>query len=178
MKRHSFLVLFILCVTAMSVFAQESVYDDVVANSKISPIRLTGFEDASFWKVAMPIDQGFISSKIRRGAPKDIAGEIPNEFDAEVFEDYVLKNIEDGDDASTIEDMYVKDKRTTYIYNDAGEAEEVNYEYYKLNEDEGKATRANLMKARDIFSRNKLDEKVPQMFSSEKVLGVKVEYMQ
>ncbi len=178
MKRHSYLVLFILCVTAMSVFAQESVYDDVVANSKISPVRLTGFEDASFWKVAMPIDQGIISSKIRRGAPKDIAGEIPNEFDAEVFEDYVLKNIEDGDDASTIEDMYVKDSRTTYIYNDAGEAEEVKYEYYKLNEDEGKATRGNMMKARDIFDRNNLDEKVPQMFSSDKVLGVKVEYLQ
>jgi hypothetical protein len=42
------------------------------ANSQIVEVRLSGFEDASFWDVKMPIDQGVISRQTRPGAPKDV----------------------------------------------------------------------------------------------------------
>jgi hypothetical protein len=43
------------------------------ANSLITEIRLSGFEDASFWYAGMPIDQGFISKETRPGVPKDVS---------------------------------------------------------------------------------------------------------
>jgi hypothetical protein len=43
------------------------------ANSLITEVRLSGFEDASFWNVGMPIDQGFISKQTRTGVPKDVS---------------------------------------------------------------------------------------------------------
>jgi hypothetical protein len=47
----------------------------ITANSQITEVRLNGFEDASFWNVAMPIDQGFISKQSRRGVPKDVSSD-------------------------------------------------------------------------------------------------------
>jgi len=48
--------------------------DDVLtANAKITEVRLSGFEDASFWDVSMPIDQGVISKQTRKGAPVDVS---------------------------------------------------------------------------------------------------------
>lgn len=48
--------------------------DDVLtANSKITEVRLSGFEDASFWDVSMPIDQGVVVRQTRRGVPMDVS---------------------------------------------------------------------------------------------------------
>jgi hypothetical protein len=57
-------------------FSQSSDPDSVSsANSQIVEIRLSGFEDASFWKVAMPIDQGVISKMSKKGYPRDLSGD-------------------------------------------------------------------------------------------------------
>jgi hypothetical protein len=51
------------------------------ANSQITEVRLDGFEDASFWKVAMPIDQGVISRVSRFGKPLELDTDEWNERD-------------------------------------------------------------------------------------------------
>lgn len=42
------------------------------ANSQLVEVRLSGFEDASFWDVSMPIDQGVIVKQSKPGAPQEI----------------------------------------------------------------------------------------------------------
>ncbi len=44
----------------------------LTANSQITEVRLNGFEDASFWDVSMPIDQGVITRQSRDGAATDV----------------------------------------------------------------------------------------------------------
>ena len=45
----------------------------LTANSQITEVRLSGFEDASFWDVMMPLDQGIITKQTRRGTPNDVS---------------------------------------------------------------------------------------------------------
>lgn len=42
------------------------------ANSQITEVRLDGFEDASFWNVSMPSEEGIISRQSRIGNPAEI----------------------------------------------------------------------------------------------------------
>lgn len=59
----------------MNIFAQGLADPASVttANSQITEVRLDGFEDASFWQVAMPIDMGVISRQSRLGIPTDLS---------------------------------------------------------------------------------------------------------
>lgn len=72
MKKNIIITLLLtICLVSMS--AIESDPDSVTAaNSQITEVRLSGFEDASFWEVSMPIDQGVILKQTRKGAPVDI----------------------------------------------------------------------------------------------------------
>jgi len=74
--------IFTICLLLLSFFAitaqqQSAVTPENIttANSQITEVRLNGFEDASFWKVAMPIDQGVISRQSRPGIPKDVSSD-------------------------------------------------------------------------------------------------------
>ena len=65
----------IILVTSISFVSAQEMADPssvTTANSQITEVRLDGFEDASFWKVAMPIDQGVISRVSRNGKPIEI----------------------------------------------------------------------------------------------------------
>lgn len=76
MKKNIFIVLFLIL--AILVVPQQpskgpDPEDVLTANSKITEVRLSGFEDASFWEVSMPLDQGVITKKSRRGSPVDVS---------------------------------------------------------------------------------------------------------
>lgn len=69
-------ILILLLVLSIAVLANA--YDPdpdsvTTANSQITEVRLNGFEDASFWTVGMPIDQGIITKQTRRGMPRDLS---------------------------------------------------------------------------------------------------------
>ena len=80
MKKNILIIFFIIIYlipaigqSATSPNTTESSAESVLtANSKITEVRLSGFEDASFWRAAMPIDQGVITRQTRRGAPQDV----------------------------------------------------------------------------------------------------------
>jgi hypothetical protein len=78
MKKILF-VIFIMLVLLISVYSQDNNEDELdvdtvlTANSQITEVRLSGFEDASFWNVSMPIDQGVVVKQSRRGAPNDVS---------------------------------------------------------------------------------------------------------
>lgn len=74
MKKFIFFFVFILIIAFM--FAQNLDPDPKsvnAANSQITEVRLSGFEDPSFWDVSMPIDQGVAVKMGRRGAPQEVA---------------------------------------------------------------------------------------------------------
>ena len=74
MKKSFLLSLFVIFVIVFGGFGFDPDPDSVTtANSQITEVRLNGFEDASFWTVAMPIDQGVITKQSRRGYPKDLS---------------------------------------------------------------------------------------------------------
>lgn len=77
MRKNVFWVSILLCIIIVgTVVAIESDPDSVTsANSQIVEVRLSGFEDASFWDVSMPDDQGVISKQSRSGAPYDVSNE-------------------------------------------------------------------------------------------------------
>jgi len=175
--KKNILVLIILVITLISLPSQEGEqkFEGISANSQISTIRLTGFEDASFWEVAMPLDQGVITKRSRRGSPKDIETEIPYRFDAKVFEEDVLKGIKDSNDANFIQDLYEKKIDKYTISDDEGTLQEIVNEYYMVKEDG--VTKDKRKRAREIFKNNEIDKKVPEIYAREKVLGVKVEFI-
>lgn len=66
----------IFCTLTMALYSQNPDEASVLtANSEITEIRLNGFEDASFWDVGMPIDQGIITKRSRIGHPQDLINE-------------------------------------------------------------------------------------------------------
>ncbi|HOJ64253.1 MAG TPA: flagellar filament outer layer protein FlaA [Spirochaetota bacterium] len=176
-NKNIILVLIIIFISFSVIFAQEGeqTFEGIAANSQISNIRLNGFEDASFWEVAMPIDQGIITKRSRRGAPKDIENEIPYRVEAKVFEEDVVKNIKDGEDASFIQGLYEKKIDKYTIADDDGALTEIVNEYYTLKEDG--VTRDKKKRAREILIKNEIDKKVPEVYARDKVLGVKVEFI-
>lgn len=65
----------IMLITGLTFVNSQAMADPssvTTANSQITEVRLDGFEDASFWDVAMPIDQGVISRQSRLGRPLEI----------------------------------------------------------------------------------------------------------
>ena len=80
----------LVCGLFSAVAQQESDPSAITtANSQITEVRLDGFEDASFWKVAMPLEQGVISRQSRVGRPSDISSDAWNERD----ERYGIPNV-------------------------------------------------------------------------------------
>lgn len=66
------IILFVFCLSFVLI-AQDNGEESVrTANSQITEVRLSGFEDASFWDASMPIDQGVIVKRSIVGAPNDI----------------------------------------------------------------------------------------------------------
>lgn len=81
MKRNILVLFLILCCSGF-IIAQDIDPDSVTtANSQITEVRLSGFEDASFWDVDMSIDMGIISKQSRRGRPKDVSSDVYKERD-------------------------------------------------------------------------------------------------
>jgi hypothetical protein len=79
-KKFIFLLLVVFMI--IPVIAQDVDPDAVTtANSQITEIRLSGFEDASFWKVAMSPDQGLVTVRSFIGKPKDLSGDLWTECD-------------------------------------------------------------------------------------------------
>ena len=171
------LLLIVFVMISITLFSQqdEKTFEGIAANSQISTVRLTGFEDASFWEVSMPIDQGIITKRSRRGAPNDIKNEIPYRLDAKVFEEDVVKNIKDGNDAKFVQGLYEKKIDKYTISDDEGTLTEIVNEYYVIKEDG--VTKDKRRKAREIFLKNEIDKKVPEVYARDKVLGVKVEFI-
>ncbi len=84
-----FLILSILFVPTQQPTEPTKQPEDVLtANSKITETRLNDFEDASFWEVSMPIDQGFITKQTRRGAPFDVSSDTADNSVAKRDEKY------------------------------------------------------------------------------------------
>ncbi|MCK4799114.1 MAG: flagellar filament protein FlaA [Spirochaetes bacterium] len=74
--KKNLLIIFLSIVCLLSLSAQDTDPETITtANSHITEIRLSGFEDASFWDARMPIDQGVIEKQSRRGTPYDIAND-------------------------------------------------------------------------------------------------------
>jgi hypothetical protein len=73
MKKNILIIAFVVLFAFLS-FSQDSA-SVTTANSQITEVRLSGFEDASFWEVGMPIDQGVISKQSRVGVPKDVSSD-------------------------------------------------------------------------------------------------------
>lgn len=93
MKRA--LILAILVLSAALLFAQqdaepENLGEDT-AQQQLQDVSISKFEDAGFWRVYMPIDQGIIESRRFEGGPfgKEM---IPEEEDLDIAlpDDYVL----------------------------------------------------------------------------------------
>ena len=78
MKKHILILLLILCCFVFAYGVDPDPDSVTTANSQITEVRLNGFEDASFWLVSMPIDQGIISKQSRRGFPKDLSADNSN----------------------------------------------------------------------------------------------------
>jgi hypothetical protein len=75
MKKNLLIIfLSIVCVIAMTAIDPDP-NSVTAANSQITEVRLSGFEDASFWDISMPIDQGVIIKESRNGAPVDIVND-------------------------------------------------------------------------------------------------------
>lgn len=72
-KAILFVTTLIFAVLSLNSQASPDPQSVTTANSQITEVRLDGFEDASFWKVAMPIDQGIISRMARMGKPEDLS---------------------------------------------------------------------------------------------------------
>jgi hypothetical protein len=75
MKKNLLIILLLILSTLIFPQANNSpdTEDVLTANSKITEVRLNGFEDASFWEVSMPLDQGVIIKQARRGSPVDVS---------------------------------------------------------------------------------------------------------
>lgn len=72
-KKISFIFVFIFI---FSILYSQNLEPDAKnvtsANSQIVEVRLSGFEDPSFWEVSMPIDQGVAIKMGRLGAPQEV----------------------------------------------------------------------------------------------------------
>ncbi|MBN2547035.1 MAG: flagellar filament protein FlaA [Spirochaetes bacterium] len=71
-------IIFILIVSLISAFIIGQNLDPDpksvnAANSQITEVHLSGFEDPSFWEVSMPLDQGVIIKMGRFGAPQEVS---------------------------------------------------------------------------------------------------------
>ncbi len=69
------LLTLILISSVAFVYSQAQGQGDKLAFDKLvqlTTVRLSGFEDASFWKVYMPIDMGIIVKRTRQGAPLQV----------------------------------------------------------------------------------------------------------
>lgn len=101
MKRKNILILtaVFICIISWGANAQTADtgaspadQESLEANSQITDVIVTSFEDPSFWKGYMPLDQGVITTRKREGVPmqakeekeKDLANKVP---------DYPLKNV-------------------------------------------------------------------------------------
>src|SRR4030042_1684843 len=63
-----------ICILLFNLYSQEASKksdSSLTANSQLTEVRLSGFEDASFWLVYMPIDQGVIVKQAKVGSPVD-----------------------------------------------------------------------------------------------------------
>lgn len=105
MKSKLLITILLLC-GLFIINAQEDVDPTSVmtANSQITEVRLDGFEDASFWKVAMPLEQGIISRQSRVGRPADLSSDAWNERD----EKYGIPNTYAKDKVFGVKVEYMK----------------------------------------------------------------------
>jgi len=176
MIKKNITIVILLVTLSFLAYSEDSAesFDGISANSQITSIRLTGFEDASFWKVAMPLDQGIISKRTRSGAPKDIATEIPPRFDADVYENIVSKEL-DGEDLNFINSLYEKKLEKYTMTDEEGTITQIENNFYVVKADG--VTKEKRSRARTIFEDKNIGDKVPELYSREKVLGVKIEYI-
>ncbi|HQJ06124.1 MAG TPA: hypothetical protein PLI57_07075, partial [Spirochaetota bacterium] len=129
-------IVILLVTLSLFAYSQDSAesFDGIAANSQITSIRLTGFEDASFWKVAMPLDQGIISKRTRSGAPKEVATEIPPRFDADVYENIVSKELS-GEDLDFINSLYEKKSEKYTMTDEEGTINQIENNFYVVKAD-------------------------------------------
>lgn len=77
MKKRYILVVSILILAGASLFAQTIGEPDAMsigvdtAQQKLKEVSISKFEDAGFWKAAMPMDQGIITLRRHEGGPAD-----------------------------------------------------------------------------------------------------------
>ena len=76
---NKYLILIVLLTLTIFIsYAQNTDPDPAsvtAANSQITEVRLSGFEDASFWSVDMPDDQGIVIKQSRHGGPDAVRNE-------------------------------------------------------------------------------------------------------
>lgn len=93
MKRA--LILAILVLSATLLFAQQDPDPENLgrdtAQQELQEVSISKFEDAGFWRVYMPIDQGLIESRRFEGSP-ELKELLPEEEDLDIAlpDDYVL----------------------------------------------------------------------------------------
>lgn len=106
MTKNKLLIGGLLVCGLFSAVAQDNSDPSAVttANSQITEVRLDGFEDASFWKVAMPLEQGIISRQSRVGRPSDISSDAWNERD----EKYGIPNVYSKEKVLGVKVEYMK----------------------------------------------------------------------
>jgi hypothetical protein len=73
MKRNLFIIIIIAILPVLFYSADTTQTQPLTANSQLTEVRLSGFEDASFWDVYMPLDQGVILKQTKYGAPVDVS---------------------------------------------------------------------------------------------------------
>lgn len=75
MKKFLLIILIIFVLHVLLIYSADpsQSQNQLTANSQLSEVRLSGFEDASFWDVYMPIDQGVVVKQTRYGSPVDVS---------------------------------------------------------------------------------------------------------
>jgi hypothetical protein len=97
MKKIIILLLVLSILSAVSSFAQTIGEPDAMAigvdtaQQKLKEVSISKFEDAGFWKVAMPMDMGIISLRRHEGGPADkLPLEDEGDIGIEETDEYVI----------------------------------------------------------------------------------------
>jgi len=89
----------LIIVTALFLSTEDTEKETAMtANSQITEVRLSGFEDASFWDVSMPRDQGIVTRQSRPGGASDL------------MDENALKSLKKRDEEFGIPSTYPKER--------------------------------------------------------------------
>ena len=76
MKKYLIVIsILLICMSLGFSQASPDPMSVTTANAQLTEVRLSGFEDASFWDVAMPIDQGIATKMAIKGSPRDVSSD-------------------------------------------------------------------------------------------------------